>query len=110
MSEQRVVFIGDKWGRVSACAHAALSMLYPLRWQHICIPVLPTSKLSYASAPMPFVLGVLSRHLPLLEKEPLEGILFADLESGRLWGDADVMAAATLPKPHVEPFASARRR
>ena len=110
MSEQRVVFIGDKWGRVSACAHAALSMLYPLRWQHICIPVLPTSKLSYASAPMPFVLGVLSRHLPLLEKEPLEGILFADLESGRLWGDADVMAAATLPKPHVEPFASVLKK
>ena len=110
MSEQRVVFIGDKWGRVSACAHAALSMLYPLRWQHICIPVLPTSKLSYASAPMPFVLGVLSRPLPLLEKEPLEGILFADLESGRLWGDADVMAAATLPKPHVEPFASALKK
>ena len=48
--------------------------------------------------------------MPLLEKEPLEGILFADLESGRLWGDADVMAAATLPKPHVEPFASALKK
>ena len=89
MLEQRVVFIGAQYGHVSACAHAAGSLLYPLEWQHIFVPVLPRSMLScagvlhpslaclllgwlaasalfrllrrYVSAPMPFVLGVLSQ-------------------------------------------------
>ena len=37
---------------MSSCAHAALTLLYPLQWQHIFIPVLPKSKFSYAAAPM----------------------------------------------------------
>ena len=31
--------------------------------QHICIPILPKSLIPYVCAPMPFVLGVLSRNL-----------------------------------------------
>ena len=57
---------------MSSCAHAALTLLYPLQWQHIFIPVLPQSKLSYACAPMPFVLGVLSQHLAALTAEPID--------------------------------------
>lgn len=102
LTEQRVVFIGARWGHVSGCAHAAASLLYPLSWQHIFIPVLPSSKLSYACAPMPFVLGVLSRHLRALQQEPIEQVLFVDLDDGRLWGDAEVMEAAQLPSPHRE--------
>ena len=33
MTEQRVVFVGARWGHVSGCAHAATVMLYPLTWQ-----------------------------------------------------------------------------
>jgi hypothetical protein len=97
MLEQRVIFIGSRWGHVSSCAHAALTLLYPLTWQHIFIPILPTAMLSYACAPMPYVLGVLSRHLPQLEKEPIEDALFVDLDAGRMaGGDA---SAPALPKP-----------
>ena len=39
MTEQHVVFVGARWGHVSGCVHAATSMLYPLQWQHILIPV-----------------------------------------------------------------------
>ena len=74
LTEQRVVFVGSRWGHVSGCAHAATVMLYPLQWQHILIPVLPKSKLSYACAPMPFVLGVQTSHLPALMKEPLDQV------------------------------------
>ena len=102
MTEQRVVFVGSRWGHVSGCAHAATVMLYPLEWQHILIPVLPKSKLSYACAPMPFVLGVQTRHLAALQKEPLEQLLFVDVDKGQLWGDAEVLEAAQLPSPHRE--------
>ena len=103
MTEQRVVFTGAKWGKVSGCAHAATSLLYPLQWQHIYIPVLPRSKLAYASAPMPFVLGVAKRDLAALQAEPgAEDIVFVDVDAGKLWGTNEVLEAAQLPSPHRE--------
>ena len=97
--EQRIIFVASRLAQVSACVHAALALLYPLQWQHICIPVLPRAMLSYACAPMPFVLGVLSRHLEALDKEPIEEVLFVHLETGKVWGDAELLEAAQLPKP-----------
>lgn len=43
---------------LSSCVHAAMAILYPFAWQHVFIPLLPTDMLEYASAPMPFVIGV----------------------------------------------------
>lgn len=76
MSEQKILLVGSRWGQISSCAHALLALLYPLAWQHIFIPVLPSSKLSYACAPMPFVLGVLSSDLKTLQKEPVDSLLY----------------------------------
>ena len=81
MREQRVIFVSSRWGHVSSCAHAAQTLLYPLQWQHIFIPVLPKSKFSYAAAPMPFVVGVLARHLPRLQREAIAPeVIFVDLD------------------------------
>ena len=102
LTEQRVIFVGARWGHVSGCAHAATVLLYPLQWQHILIPVLPRSKLSYACAPMPFVLGVVSHHLAELQKEPLEQVLFVDVDGGKLFGDVEALEAAQFPSPFRE--------
>lgn len=102
MTEQKVVFVGSRWGHVSGCAHAASELLYPLQWQHIFVPVLPKSKLSYACAPMPFVLGIAQRNLAALQQEPIDNLLFVDVDNGRLWGDAEVMEAAVMPSPYRE--------
>ena len=103
MTEQKVVFSGSRWGHVSACAHAATCLVYPLEWQHIYIPVLPTSKISYASAPMPYIVGVLDRHLPTLEAEPLDGVLFVDVDKGILAAtDEQTLEMSQLPTPFRE--------
>ena len=101
MREQRLVFVSSRWAHVSSCAHAALTLLYPLQWQHIFIPVLPKSKFSYASAPMPFVVGVLARHLPLLQREAIDPeVIFVDLDNGTISADdADTIEQAQLPRP-----------
>ena len=84
-----------------AAYHPLPAALRPPQWQHIFIPVLPRSKFSYASAPMPFVVGALARHLPELEREAIDPeVIFVDLDSGKLWaGDAETLEAAQLPRP-----------
>ena len=99
LTEQRVVFVGARWGHVSGCAHAATVLLYPLQWQHIFIPVLPHSKaLLRACAPMPFVLGVASRHLAELRREPIEQVLFVDVDAGKLSGDDEALRRLHSPR------------
>jgi hypothetical protein len=78
--ERRIIFVADNLSTLSSCVQAAaavrsffrppllipliarltvslLQLLYPFSWQHIFIPVLPQSLLSFACAPMPYVIG-----------------------------------------------------
>jgi hypothetical protein len=64
----------------------------------------------YASAPMPFVLGVLSRHLAALQAEPLDNVLFVDVDRGTISGEAEAMDAAQLPSPFREHLGAALAR
>ena len=38
-------------------------MLYPFVWQHTLVPVLPHAMTEIASAPTPFILGMLSKNV-----------------------------------------------
>ena len=56
--ERRIIFSSKHLNRLSACVQAANSLLYPMTWQHIYIPVIPECLLDYLHAPMPFLIGV----------------------------------------------------
>eukprot|EP00010_Vexillifera_abyssalis_P000149 CAMPEP_0201560410 /NCGR_PEP_ID=MMETSP0173_2-20130828/78254_1 /ASSEMBLY_ACC=CAM_ASM_000268 /TAXON_ID=218659 /ORGANISM="Vexillifera sp., Strain DIVA3 564/2" /LENGTH=930 /DNA_ID=CAMNT_0047974857 /DNA_START=193 /DNA_END=2983 /DNA_ORIENTATION=- len=81
--ERRVVFVSSQLSRLSACCQSAAALLYPFTWQHIFIPVLPSSLLSFVCAPMPFVVGILASSLPEVEQLPMEETLMIDLDSNR---------------------------
>uniref|UniRef100_A0A8C1E5N2 DENN domain containing 2C n=1 Tax=Cyprinus carpio carpio TaxID=630221 RepID=A0A8C1E5N2_CYPCA len=77
--ERRVIFIADKLGVLSRCAHSALALLYPFTWQHTFVPVLPASMLDICCSPTPFVMGALSPSLPEVLDMPIEEVLIVDL-------------------------------
>jgi hypothetical protein len=52
MCEKRIIFVADEIGSLTSMVLAAAAMLYPFRWQHIFIPLLPSKLLSYAAAPV----------------------------------------------------------
>ena len=56
--ERRIIITSKRLSRLSACVQAANSIIYPMHWQHIFIPVLPMQLIDYLSAPMPFLIGV----------------------------------------------------
>ncbi|CAG7816562.1 unnamed protein product [Allacma fusca] len=58
LSERRIVVTSKKLSRLSSVVIACNLFLFPMYWQHIYIPVLPTQLQDYLSAPMPFLIGV----------------------------------------------------
>lgn len=58
LNERRVIVTSRKISRLSACIQAANSLLYPLSWQYLYIPVLPAPMIDFLTAPVPFIMGV----------------------------------------------------
>lgn len=53
LAERRIVFISCNLDKLSSCLQASCSLLFPMIWQHIYIPILPMKLKDYLSAPMP---------------------------------------------------------
>lgn len=57
-------------------------MLNPFCWQHVFIPVLPSSLLDYCCAPMPFFTGVTSSCMEQVKMLPMEEVYMLNLSTG----------------------------
>lgn len=86
--ERRILITSKRLSRLSACVQAANSVIYPMSWQHIFIPVLPHHLIDYLNAPMPYLIG-------------LPGVLLDSIRLGEL-GDIVMLNADTnvLTTPH----------
>jgi DENN (AEX-3) domain len=56
--ERSVLFKSSQLFLLTAVAEVLTTLLYPLSWTHVYIPVLPEPLLGVLGAPMPFVVGV----------------------------------------------------
>lgn len=54
LAERRIVFVSNNLDKLSSCLQASCSLLFPMIWQHIYIPILPMKLKDYLSAPMPY--------------------------------------------------------
>ena len=58
--EQKVLLVSSDPLRLVPAAHALLSLLYPLRWRNVCVPLCPPSLAAVVSAPFPYLIGLTS--------------------------------------------------
>ncbi|ETE62141.1 DENN domain-containing protein 1A, partial [Ophiophagus hannah] len=47
LCERRILICCSKLSTLTACVHGSASLLYPMFWQHVYIPVLPPHLLDY---------------------------------------------------------------
>ncbi|GAB1607797.1 DENN domain-containing protein 1C-like isoform X7 [Argonauta hians] len=87
LHERRVLFISKKLSRVTACVHAAASLIYPMNWQHLFIPILPNSYTDLLNAPMPFMIGVHSTIMEQANKLDLSGVVIVDTDNNTVTHD-----------------------
>jgi len=56
--ERQVLLTSTQLSVLTTCAEVLLSMLFPMRWSHAYVPVLPHFLIPILSAPMPFLCGI----------------------------------------------------
>lgn len=58
LQEQRVLLVSTQMDTLTLCAEAFISLLYPFKWMHPLVPLLPTQLIEYLEAPTPYLMGV----------------------------------------------------
>ncbi|XP_062244559.1 DENN domain-containing protein 1B isoform X2 [Platichthys flesus] len=81
--ERRILIFASKLSTLTSCVHAFSTMLFPMYWQHIFIPILPPHLLDYCCAPMPYLIGV---HTSLAEvrSRGLEEVVILNVDTNTL--------------------------
>ncbi|XP_077867687.1 DENN domain-containing protein 1B-like [Saccoglossus kowalevskii] len=85
--ERRIIVTSKKLSLLTACIPAAVSLMYPLIWQHLYIPVLPNKLLDYCGAPMPFFVGVHSSLMTKVRKmisDQKSDIVIVDVDNNKI--------------------------
>lgn len=64
LAERQIILVSTQYSLLTTCAEVLTSLMYPLRWSHAYIPILPKALLGVLGAPVPFLVGV---HTDFLE-------------------------------------------
>eukprot|EP00934_Nitzschia_sp_Nitz4_P009226 Nitzschia sp. Nitz4//scaffold14_size191712//75431//77554//NITZ4_001717-RA/size191712-processed-gene-0.309-mRNA-1//-1//CDS//3329536909//9216//frame0 len=75
LQEGRVVLQSEHVALLTPVAEALTSFLFPLTWQGLYVPVLPSSMMDLLDAPVPFLVGYVGSSSP----QP-EGVVVCDLD------------------------------
>lgn len=82
LTELKILFYSQSFNRLTDACTALVALIYPFKYSHVFIPVLPTSLLEVLNTPTPFIIGVNSIH----ERDicDLLDVVTVDLDGGAI--------------------------
>lgn len=96
MTEHKILFHSKSYTRLTEGCRALTALMYPFRYSHVYIPLLPAALVEILSTPTPFIMGVHSS----LRSEVVElmDVIIADLDGGSI-AVPDGVSLPLLPEP-----------
>ncbi|XP_023320914.1 myotubularin-related protein 13 isoform X8 [Eurytemora carolleeae] len=82
LTEQKILFHSQSFSRLTDSCTALTALIYPMRYSHTLVPVLPSSILEVLSSPTPYIIGVHSAHQEHIAD--LLDVIIVDLDGGCL--------------------------
>ena len=82
LTEQKILFFSRSFARLSDGCLALISLMFPMRYSHVFIPILPSSLIEVLSTPTPFIIGLHAAHKA--ETEDLLDVIMVDLDGGAI--------------------------
>ena len=87
MLEKKVIFVSQSKTMLGHAVEAFLSFVYPFRWEHVLIPILPNTLKEYLAAPVPLIVGI----APSIFYNTIESdCIIVHLDDGAVLNDEDL--------------------
>ena len=64
MTEHKILFHSKSYTRLTEGSRALTALMYPFKYTHVYIPLLPAALLEVISTPTPFIMGIHSSLKP----------------------------------------------
>lgn len=100
--ERQVLITSTQLSILTTCAEIFLSLLFPMRWSHAYIPVLPHFLIPILSAPMPFLCGINKANLADALYDLSGDCVVVDLDKNLV-----TLGPDTQPLPPLPPYQEA---
>ena len=101
--EQKILFVSSQLSLLTDVAECMMSLLYPLTWDHVYIPVLPRSLTGMLQAPMPFCVGIHSAWKAEVFEHLQQGTIICDIDEDKVVESGEGLALLpTLPEKEAE--------
>lgn len=84
LSESRILFYSNDLSKIYRICEGFRSLIYPLSWSHVYLPVVPIQLLNLIEAPVPFLLGTHADNLNVINSDILNDIILIDCDSGTI--------------------------
>ena len=97
--ERQVLLTSTQLSILTTCSEILLSMLFPMRWSHAYIPVLPHFLIPILSAPMPFLCGINKANLAEALYDLSRECVVVDLDKNLV-----TLGPDTEPLPPLPPY------
>ncbi|KAK0947179.1 hypothetical protein LTR29_001462 [Friedmanniomyces endolithicus] len=94
LAESRIIFLSSHTAMLQLACSALTSLLYPMKWCGVLIPVLPARLIQALEAPCPYIIGVERRYEKL--EFPSDDFCLVDL-------DLDIIESTAPPTPLPKP-------
>jgi DENN (AEX-3) domain len=99
--ERQVLITSTQLSLLTTACEVFLSLLFPMRWSHAYIPVLPHFLIPILSAPMPFLCGIIKTNLADALYDLSRDCVLVDLDKNTVTLGPDTLALPPLP-PYQE--------
>ncbi|XP_045127186.1 myotubularin-related protein 13-like isoform X7 [Portunus trituberculatus] len=96
LTEHKILLHSQSYCRLTESCHALEALLYPFKYSHVYIPILPASLVEVLSTPTPFIMGVHSSHQNDIAE--LMDVIVADLDGGSI-RVPESLTMSLLPEP-----------
>lgn len=97
LTEHKILFYSRSYTRLNEACQGLISLMYPFKYSHTYIPILPATLIEFLSTPTPFIIGVHSS----LKKEisDLLDVIVVDFDGGSV-KIPDSLHVAHLEEPY----------
>ena len=82
LAEYKMLFHSSDLSKLPIICESLRSLIYPLKWSHVFVPVVPALLLDLIQAPVPFILGMLSDHIKEYPYDFLKDVVIINCDAG----------------------------
>ncbi|KAL3790965.1 hypothetical protein HJC23_004947 [Cyclotella cryptica] len=95
--ERKVLLVSEQMSLLAVCAEILCSLLFPMRWSHLYIPLLPLSLSPMLDAPMPYLCGISRDNFECVVGDIGDETVVVDLDRNVITLGPDTPALPPIP-------------